>query len=357
MDKVKVENLKGGEYLAKPVISRGFHTVLYEGTKIALEDIEFLKEIGIEEVVIFETEAEDEKKEKEIIKKEIHDDCADKMKAVLKNHICKDNSTLEEITETAESIIDDIFDIDEIAIKVFDIKKRSGDLYDHCITVSSLSVLTAMKMNLSRENVHDIGVGSLLHDIGLKYISIDYTNKQDMDFTPDDLFEYKKHTVYGFSSVENENWMSTTAKKIILFHHERINGTGYPFRQSTISLAAEIVAVCDGFDDRICGIGYRQMSVSEAIYDIQKYRDIYYDGKVIDVFLSFIAVYPVGTIVKTNRGDEAIVIEQNEYFTDKPIIKLLRNFEGKPYERDKYINLSENRAVTIEAITEDNNNA
>lgn len=350
MDKIKVENLKGGEYLAKPVISKGFHTVLFEGTKISEEDIEFLKEIGIEEVVIFETNAEDENKEREIIREEIFTDCKDKMKNVLKNHICKDNSTLEEITVAAESIIEDIFDTDEIAIKVFDIKKRSGDLYDHCVTVSTLAVLTAMKMNLTRENVYDIGVGSLLHDIGLKYISVDYTNKDDMDFTPDDLFEYKKHTVYGFSSVENENWMSTTAKKIILFHHERINGTGYPFRQNTISLAAEIVAVCDGFDDRICGIGYKTMSVPEAVEDIQKYRDIYYDGKVIDVFFSFIAVYPVGTIVKTNRGDEAIVFEQNEYFTDKPIIKLLRDSDGNPYTRDKYINLSENRAVTIEVI-------
>lgn len=351
MERVKVDNLTGGEYLAKPVISKGFHTVLFEGTKISVEDIEFLKEIGIEEVVVFETDAEDEIKEREIIKKEIHDDCAVKMKTVLKNHICKDNSALEEITEAAESIIDDIFDTDEIAIKVFDIKKRSGDLYDHCITVSSLSVLTAMKMNLNRENVYDIGIGSLLHDLGLKYISVDYTNKEGMDFTPEDLFEYKKHTVYGFSSVENENWMSTTAKKIILFHHERIDGTGYPFRQTTIPLAAEIVSVCDGFDDRICGIGYRQMSVAEALDDIQKYRDVHYDGKVIDVFLSFIAVYPVGTLVKTNRGDEAIVFEQNEYFTDKPIIKLLRDFEGKPYNRDKFVNLSENRAVTIEAIS------
>lgn len=351
MEKVSVENLTGGEYLAKPVITRGFHTVLFEGTKISLEDIEFLKEIGINEVVIFETDAENENKEREIIKKEIHDECTDKMKTVLKNHVCKDNSTLQDITETADSIIDDIFDNDEIAVKVFDIKKRSGDLYDHCVTVSSLAILTAMKMNLSRENVYDIGVGSLLHDIGLKYISVDYTNKEEMkDFTPDDLFEYKKHTVYGFSSVENENWMSTTAKKIILFHHEKLNGTGYPFRQTTIPLAAEIVAVCDGFDDRICGIGNKTMSVPEAIEDLQMYRDIHYDGKVLDVFLSFIAVYPVGTMVKTNRGDEAVVVEQNEYFTDKPIIKLVKDAEGKPYTREKLINLSENRAVTIEAI-------
>lgn len=351
MKKVKVSNLIGGEYLSKPVISRGFQTVLFEGTKISSEDIEFLKEIGIDEVEVFDTNAEDETKEREIIKREIHNDCKDKMKAVLKNHLCMANSSLKDISEAAVSIIDDIFEIDEIAVKVFDIKKRSGDLYDHCVTVSSLSVLTAMKMNLNRESVYDIGVGSLLHDIGLKYISVDYSNKVDIDFTPDDLFEFRKHTVYGFASVENESWMSTTAKKIILFHHEKVNGTGYPFRQRNIPLAAEIVAVCDGFDDRICGIGHKHMTVAEAIEDIQRYRDIYFDGKIVDVFASFIAVYPVGTKVRTNRGDEAVVVEQNEYFTDKPVIKLVKDLNGRSYDREKYINLSEDRAVTIESIS------
>lgn len=355
MEKIKVSNLIGGEYLSKPVVSKGFHTVLFEGTKITEADIEFLKEIGIEEVEIFDTEAEDETKEREIIKREVHNECKDRMKTVLTKHICTDKSSLSEITETAETIIDDIFDNDEIAIKVFDIKKRSGDLYDHCVTVSTLSVLTAMKMNLSHDNVYDIGVGSLLHDMGLKYISVQYTNKEGTDFTPDELFEFKKHTVYGFSSVENESWMSTAAKKIILFHHERINGTGYPFRQINIPLAAKIVAVCDGFDDRICGVGYKQMSVSEAIEDIQKYRDVYYDGKIIDVFASFIALYPVGTTVKTNRGDEAIVVEQNTYFTDRPKIKLLRDKDGNSYNKEKIINLSENSGILIETISEEEN--
>lgn len=351
MEKVKVSSLIGGEYLSKPVVSRGFQTVLFEGTKISGEDIEFLKEIGIEEVEIFDTNAEDEIKEREIIKREIHNECKDKMKSVIKNHICTTNSSLKEISAAAENIIDDIFEIEEIAVKVFDIKKRSGDLYDHCITVSSLAVLTAMKMNLNRDNIYDIGIGSLLHDIGLKYVSVDYFNKVDLDFTPDELFEFKKHTVYGFSSVENENWMSTTAKKIILFHHERVNGTGYPFRQRNIPLAAEIVAVCDGFNDRICGFGYKCMSVAEAIEDMQRYRDIYYDGKIVDVFASFIAVYPVGTKVRTNRGDEAVVVEQNEYFTDKPVIRLIKDLNGRLYDREKYINLSEDRVTTIESVS------
>ena len=58
-------------------------------------------------------------------------------------------------------------------------------------------------------------------------------------------------------------------------------------------------------------------------------------------------MYPVGTHVLTNRDDEAEVIEQTEYFTDRPIIKLLKNAKGEPYTREKIINLSENNTVKI----------
>ena len=107
------------------------------------------------------------------------------------------------------------------------------------------------------------------------------------------------------------------------------------------------VSVCDAFHDRISGIGQVSMRVDEALHDIEKYRDIYYDGKVVDIFESFIAMYPVGTYVLTNRNEEAVVVEQTEYFTDRPLIKLLKNGKGEPYNREKYVNLSETNTVRI----------
>ena len=50
--------------------------------------------------------------------------------------------------------------------------------------------------------------------------------------------EYKKHTIYGYSSVEKEEWLSDTAKEIILLHHENVKGTGFPFQQRNGKLKA-----------------------------------------------------------------------------------------------------------------------
>lgn len=348
MAKVKVSELNTGSFLSKAVVKDDFQILLYEGTKISEDDIELLKRESIEYVFIFSDNVKRiSKREKEIIKEEIHNDCTEKVKSLLNSHICSNNGNLQELSETAEDIVDDIFKSDEVATRIFDIKQKAADLYDHAVTVSTLSILTALKLNLNHEEVCDIGVGGLLHDLGLKYVGVNYIDRDYDDFSADDLFEYKKHTLYGFSSVEEEKWMATCSKRIVLQHHERLDGTGYPFRQKQISLPVRIVSVCDGFHDRISGIGGKSMKVDEALTDIEKYRDIYYDGKVVDIFEGFIAMYPVGTKVLTNRDEEAIVVEQTEYFTDRPIIKLLTNSKGEPYRRDKYVNLSENTTVQI----------
>jgi len=349
MGKVKVSELNIGDFLSKPVYKNDGMLLYYEGTRLLEEDILRLKSEAVEEVYIFENSIRKvEEKEKQIITHEIHNDCEVKVKKLLNTHVCNNSANLKELTETAENIVDDIFKTEDVATKVYDIKLKSGDLYDHAVTVSSLSILTALKLNLNHEEVCDIGVGSLLHDLGLKFLAINYINRDINSFTPEEMFEYKKHTLYGFSSVEDEKWMATCSKRIVLQHHERLDGTGFPFRQKSISLPVKIVSVCDGFLDRVSGIGCKSMKVDEALLDIEKYRDIYYDGKVVDIFESFIAMYPVGTKVLTDRGEEAIVIEQSEYFTDRPIIKIIKNAKSETLTRNKIVNLSEYNSVTID---------
>ena len=351
MKTVPVSELTGGEYLAKPVKLSDNQTLYYEGTCLYMKHIETLVSSDVNEVVIFEPTALSPK-EKKIIKEQITNDCSQKMQDAMDKYVTGD-SGIKEISEAANEIVDDIFMREEIVDRVYDIRQRNGDLYDHSIMVASLSIITALKMNLSRWEVYDIGVGSLLHDMGLRYLSVPY---QDVDvneeFDPESLFEFKKHTLYGFSSVEKETWMSNESKKIILYHHERLDRSGYPFKQVVMPISVRIVAIADAFDDILCGIGVKRGNVRQALEYIRKGRDILFEGRIVDYFLEFIAAYPVGTIVVTSTGDEAIVIEQNEHFTDRPKIRLIKDRNGKDYEEEKLIDLLENDDISIEYVKE-----
>ena len=351
MKKIKVNELKGGEYLSAAVISKNGEKLFYEGTCVHPVQIDRLIENGIEEVEIFDDDIY-ENKRREVIRQEVHEDCKNKLKAVLDVYICKENKSLREITETANEIIEDIFTREDLAQKVYDIKVRNENIYDHSVRVAVMSIITAVKMNIEKNMIFSIGVGSLLHDMGLKYVSVDYWNIEPMSFSPENYFEFKKHTIYGLSAVERESWMSSSAKKVMLFHHEKINGTGYPLKQKSIPDEVKIVSVCDAFDDKISGVGCKKTNVPDAIEFLRKYKDIYFDGKVVDIFLEFIAQYPVGTKVKTNLGDTAVVIEQNDQYTDKPKIQLICDKDGNKYSDNVFINLAEKRSILIEKVIE-----
>ncbi len=351
MKTIRVNELTGGEYLAKPVKLDDNQTLFYEGTCLYMKHIEALVTAGIKEVVIFEPTTLSPK-EKNVIREKIKSDCSHKMQDIMDRYITYDDG-IEEITDAANEIVNDIFSREEVVDRVYDIRERNADLYDHSIMVATLSILTALKMNLSRVEVYDIGVGSLLHDMGLRYLSVPYMNIDAVkDFDPESLFEYRKHTLYGFSSVEKETWISNESKKIILFHHERIDKSGFPFKQVVMPISVRIVAIADAFDDILCGIGVKRGNVRQALEYIRNGRDKLFEGRIVDYFLEYIAAYPVGTTIITNKGDEAVVIEQNEHLTDRPKIKLIADKNGKEYKEEKLIDLIENTDIYIENVKE-----
>lgn len=147
-----------------------------------------------------------------------------------------------------------------------------------------------------------------------------------------DIFEYseyKKHPVYAYSSLQGENWISNMSKNMILYHHERIDGTGYPLKATDIPLECRIIQVCDVFDEMICGIGCKRVKVYEAIEYLKNFKNIKFDGRIVDIFLEFTAVYPAGTYIQTNEGEIGIVLRQNKQFPGRPVIRVIQDKNGK----------------------------
>jgi len=79
-------------------------------------------------------------------------------------------------------------------------------------------------MKIPQSKIHDIGVGCLLHDLGLRYITVNYTNRSIEEFSEAELAEYKKHPIYGYSALKDETWISDLSKDIILYHTHTTEG-------------------------------------------------------------------------------------------------------------------------------------
>jgi len=323
----KIEDLKGNEVLAKQILSKDFQVLLEKGETIQSRHIVRLKEFGIEEVFIFEKEVSKEEKI-EILKEETKELIKENMKEIMEKHMNGNPLILGKVKAVAEQVIDSVFQIEEVSEKVYEIKEHDADLYEHAANVCSLSVILAIKLNCSKSELHDIAIGALLHDIGLQNMERYYVDKNINSFGPEQMIEYRKHSAYGYSKIEEESWLSKVSKDIVLYHHERIDGSGFPTRKNDIEPKIQIVQVCDCFDEMINAIGYIRRKTHEAIEYLRNCKGIKYSDRIVDEFINFIAVYPIGAIVLTNEKEVGVVIRQNRQYPDRPVIKILKDKQG-----------------------------
>ena len=258
------------------------------------------------------------------------------IKDVLEKHIYRHNSDLKVIGEQAEKIIESVIEEPEVITNITEMRNISTDMYTHCINVCALSTIMALRLKMSEKQVRNISIGAILHDIGLRYIKVPYMNTNETYMNVKDALEYKKHTIFGYSSLQDEGWIPDIAKEIILLHHERIDGKGYPFQHKGDKIKTEVklVSLCDDFESLISGVGSTKLKIYEAIEYIKANQGIKYDATITDKLLESVAVYPVGINVITSEGEMGVVVRQNHKFTDRPVIKMLKHADGSPYNDD-----------------------
>ena len=289
MKLVTVEDLKDGDIIANDVMLEDYTVVLTKGTVIKAAYIDKLRELDIFTVYIEDTqdlpETQDQRTPKPkpataktpvapvpvkqeakkqskipmekvtILRDEVEEQIKNKIKDILELHIYQQTEGLEQIAETAQNIMSDILEEDEVVEKVYDVRERSADIYEHSLQVCTIATLIGLKLGLSNKQVYDISVASLIHDLGLRYLVVRYED-QDINLLPaKDQEEYKKHPIYAYTAIKNETWLSENAKEIVLNHHERKDKSGYPLGNDLVSRMTQIVGVCDEFDELICGIG------------------------------------------------------------------------------------------------------
>ena len=382
MKKVKVKSLKGNEILALPIVTDGGTVLIHADVELKPELINRAIRLGIkslyikdypEEVInkenynhivisseddyddvynegqdVSDSECADVKNEKKTeynnkyIENHIYkvEETAINSRTIIKNvlekHIYRHNSDLKIIGEQAEKIIESVIEEPEVITNITEMRNISTDMYTHCINVCALSTIMALRLKMSEKQVRNISIGAILHDIGLRYIKVPYMNTNETYMNVKDALEYKKHTIFGYSSLQDEGWIPDIAKEIILLHHERIDGKGYPFQHKGDKIKTEVklVSLCDDFESLISGVGSPKLKIYEAIEYIKANQGIKYDATITDILLQSVAVYPVGLNVITSEGEMGVVVRQNHKFTDRPVIRMLKHADGSQYKDD-----------------------
>lgn len=341
----QVKSLKGGELLAEPVMTEEKEVLISKGTVLKPEYLDLLSFLGIETVSIEDPYAEYEQPH-QFMNKEIFLCYVNQVRKILENHIYDGKEGLKKIEPLAKDIITDMMKVDDKM--VIDFEERDGNLYEHTVMVTFLSIAVAKKLKLSETVIETIAYGCLLHDLGLRYITVPYINYDPEKSTTTEAFEFKKHSVLAYAALENEQWLNSISKKMILSHHEKKDGSGFPLHQKTKEIECNILQVCDVFDCMVSGMECKRSNVQTALEYITEASDILYDKKVVKAIEKIVARYPVGTKVKLNTGEVGVVISQTEDTTHPIIVVLEKNGELSNIN----YNLKKNKNVSILEIRE-----
>lgn len=340
-----IKTLKGGERLAEPVITEEKEILISKGTILKPEYLDLIAFLGIESVCIEDPFEADEIPHR-IISEEKKQQYISRVQKILENHIYHANHSLDQLAEVTDELLADLIDVDENI--VIDMEERNANLYEHTIMVTMLGILVARKLKLNEESLHHVALGCMLHDLGLRYVTIPYVNCDMESLSSAEIFEYKKHTILAYSALEGESWIDGISKKMILYHHERKDGSGFPLKQKVKDIECCILQACDAFDCCISGMECKRIDIQKALEYLMETADVLFDKRVIKVIQELIARYPVGTKVRLNTGEVGIVIMQTEN-SIRPVIEVLDESDkltGIRYSLDK------NKKVSILQVEE-----
>jgi HD-GYP domain-containing protein (c-di-GMP phosphodiesterase class II) len=183
--------------------------------------------------------------------------------------------------------------------------------YFHNINVSMMSLLLARALGIDDAGtIAEIAQGAILHDVGKTLIPSQVLLKDD-GLTQAESKLMNMHPAYGLQLMMPVESLGPRVREIIAFHHEMIDGSGYPkgLQGDAISQAVRIVTIANVFDN-LCNqrVVARSKTPSEALAFMYKNELVKYDKIALSAFVKALGVYPPGTIVTLKSGKVGIVM-------------------------------------------------
>lgn len=220
---------------------------------------------------------------------------------------------------------------------------RSKDEYTlmHSISVSSMVLAFCNASNFDYDTSIKVAVGALLHDVGKTRIPLEILNKPGK-LSPNEFDIVKMHTEHSADILSKTKDLPEEAFDIALHHHERCDGSGYPYglQKKALTTGCRVASLCDVFDAITAERCYKKAVDKVAgLTKIYGMRKGHFDNEMALKFIRFIGVYPVGTFVRLESGQTGVVVDSTNNIL-QPIVRLFYDNNREALIKLQDINLS-----------------
>ena len=191
--------------------------------------------------------------------------------------------------------------------------------YTHTKNVTLLALLAAIEMQYSVDDLRNIALGAILHDIGKLKVPLSILDKPGR-LTPKEFAVVQKHPRIGYDMIADAGPVSSAVKQIVLQHHENFDGSGYPMCLDRYHgyRHARLVHICDVYEAMCAKRPYKLPMSREQVREfIQSKTGTMFDPELVRKFLDVVPAYLVGEELSVN-GISCIV--QNTCSSLNPIV-------------------------------------
>ncbi len=245
------------------------------------------------------------------------------------------------IKQAVEPMVESVSRNPDACIWLARMKQQDNYIYEHSLGSSIWAVALGRQLGLPRKDLKSLAIGGLLFDVGILRLDVDLL-KVNRRLTFKERNIMKKHVEIGVSLLEEGGMMSQDILDMAAHHHERHNGEGYPngLMGDEIPVFARIAAIVDCYDAITSNRSYsKAMPPSLAIKQLYEWKDIYFQGELIEEFIQAIGIYPAGTLVELTSGEIAIVVAESRSRRLRPQLMVLLGGDKKPLDEIKFIDL------------------
>ncbi|UCE72080.1 MAG: HD-GYP domain-containing protein [Nitrospiraceae bacterium] len=215
--------------------------------------------------------------------------------------------------------------------------------YVHSMSVSIIMLTFGKYLGFEPQQLKEIGVGGMLHDIGKMKIPAGILKKK-VPLTDTEYDIVRGHVDHGRTLLEETKGVTEKSVLLASQHHERVDGTGYPRRLKAVEIEkfAQMAAIADVYDAMTSQRCYqRKYEPTEVLKKLYEWSDSLFDKELVQHFVRCIGIYPVGTLVRLDSHMLGVVISHGVESLLKPVVRIVYDIKNRRYVTPCDVDLSQ----------------
>jgi HD-GYP domain-containing protein (c-di-GMP phosphodiesterase class II) len=221
------------------------------------------------------------------------------------------------------------------------LKRQEAYASEHAVATAALIIAFGRHQAMPEPEIEKLALGTMVKDIGQAALDSRLITKPGM-LSKAEYSIVQSHVEEGLAVLEATSRLAETSVAVVLEHHERYNGCGYPYRMAgdEISVAGRMAAIVDTYDAMTSARPYRAaMAPSHALRQLYDEGGTQYDPGLVAAFIKTVGIYPVGTLVLLESGHLAVVEQLHPDNMLTPIVRVIyhtgrRQYVTEPVEVD-----------------------